>query len=392
MRRSRHALLSWVFALATIGACSSSDDADGAHSNTATGKDTGAEGSTSTDYGGRGSSATPSPVASDDGDESVAGSRGGDVPRDPSSEVAAPQGGTGQAGTLTAGVWDDNRNFDHFVRFRDATAQTLGSDALTFTREEVDAAKAAFAGPRAARQKLDLALVVDTTGSMGDELRYLQTELIAISRTMQEKYPAAEQRWALVFYRDQGDEYVTRVFDFQTDVEQVRTQLAAQSAAGGGDFPEAPDAAFAALDQLAWRSDAAVARVAFWVADAPHHAQRVAALQASIRDARKRDVHVYPVASSGVDELTELSMRSAAQLTGGRYLFLTDDSGVGNAHKEPTIPCYFVTRLDRAILRMVDAELTGTVTAPTAAEIIRSSGNVQDGVCTIAGGQQVSAF
>ena len=50
-------------------------------------------------------------------------------------------------------------------------------------------------------------------------------------------------------------------------------------------------------------------------------------------------------------------MRSAAQLTGGRYLFLTDDSGVGGEHKEPNIPCYFVTRLDHAILRMVDIEM-----------------------------------
>ena len=111
-----------------------------------------------------------------------------------------------------------------------------------------------------------------------------------------------------------------------------------------------------------------------------------------MRDAQKREVHVYPVASSGVDELTELSMRSTAQLTGGRYMFLTDDSGVGNAHKEPTIPCYFVTRLDRALLRMVDAELTGTVVAPAASEIIRSSGTIQDGVCTLAGGQQVRAL
>ncbi len=63
-----------------------------------------------------------------------------------------------------------------------------------------------------------------------------------------------------------------------------------------------------------------------------------------MRAARSLDVHIYPVASSGVDELTELTMRSAAQLTGGRYLFLTDDSGVGGAHMEPSIPCYFVTK------------------------------------------------
>ena len=30
----------------------------------------------------------------------------------------------------------------------------------------------------------------------------------------------------------------------------------------------------------------------------------------------------------------------------GRYLFLTDDSGIGNDHEEPRVPCYRVERLD----------------------------------------------
>ena len=95
----------------------------------------------------------------------------------------------------------------------------------------------------------------------------------------------------------------------------------------------------------------------------------------AVRAVRDAGVHLYPVASSGIDELTEHSMRSAAQLTGGRYLFLTDDSGVGGAHKEPTIPCYFVTRLDDAILRMVDIELSGVYHEPTTAEVMRTGGD-----------------
>ena len=297
-----------------------------------------------------------------------------------------------QAGTLTAGAWDDNRNFDFFLAYRDQKAQALGPSALAFAREEIEAAKLAYAGQRAPKQKIDVALMIDTTGSMGDELRYLQTELVAIATTVRAKYPDAGQRWSLVFYRDQGDEYVTRVFDFQADAEPVRQNLGAQSAGGGGDFPEAPDAAFAVLNKLSWRNDASVARVVFWVADAPHHADRAAALAEAVRATRKLDIHVYPVASSGLDELTELSMRSAAQLTGGRYLFLTDDSGVGSAHKEPTLPCYFVTRLDHALVRMVDAELSGTYTEPSASQVIRTSGNPQSGVCTLASGQQLQPF
>jgi hypothetical protein len=171
-----------------------------------------------------------------------------------------------------------------------------------------------------------------------------------------------------------------------------RDKLGMQSAGGGGDFPEAPDAALEAMAQLGWRSGDKVARLAFWVADAPHHNEKAEPMLKAIRGARELGVHLYPVASSGVDELTEVSMRSAAQLTGGRYLFLTNDSGVGGSHKEPTIPCYFVTKLNNAILRMVDIEMTGNYAEPAEADIIRTGGDPKDGSCELNGGETVEAF
>ena len=72
-------------------------------------------------------------------------------------------------------------------------------------------------------------------------------------------------------------------------------------------------------------------------------------------------------------------MRSAAQLTGGRYLFLTDDSGIGNAHAEPHIPCYQVQHLSTLVARMIRTELTGV--REEAQEVLRSVGNPSDGVC-----------
>ena len=293
---------------------------------------------------------------------------------------------------LTAGAWDDNRNFERFEKYRKQLKQQSLTGLLQTTDEEHAAAHDEFSKEQSAHEKLDIALVIDTTGSMGDEIRYLQSEFLALSSAIEKKYPNAEQRWALVVYKDQGDEYVTRWFDFRDSAEDFRDKLGMQSAGGGGDFPEAPDAALETMAQLAWREDAKVARLAFWVADAPHHNDKAQAMLKSIRGAREIGVHLYPVASSGVDELTEISMRSAAQLTGGRYLFLTDDSGVGGAHKEPSIPCYFVTKLDNAILRMVDVEMTGKYTEPAMDDIIRTSGKPENGTCNLQSGEKVQAF
>jgi hypothetical protein len=294
-------------------------------------------------------------------------------------------------GTLTAGAWDDNRNLDRFLDYRAELHGQQLPGLLDFNSEVHEAARVRAAQP-APRTTLDISLVVDTTGSMGDELRFLQTEFLALSSTIEASYPDAEQRWSLVVYKDEGDEYVTRWFDFRSDAEDFREHLAAQSASGGGDFPEAPEAALATMSQLAWRTSDATARLAFWVADAPHHGERAAAMKDAIVDAQAAGIHIYPVASSGIDDFTELAMRSAAQLTGGRYVFLTDDSGLGGEHKEPSIPCYFVTKLSDAIVRMVDIEMSGVYHEPSADQVLRTGGDPQRGACTLDSGQTAFAF
>jgi hypothetical protein len=318
----------------------------------------------------------------------------------PGAPPAVPGGSAGlppaavPPGLLTAGAWDDNRNFDRFLAYRSSlvTAQLPG--LLPFTTAEHRAAHADFANLGGPRQTLDVAFVIDTTGSMGDEIAYLQSEFLSISSTIRSRYPNAAQRWSLVLYRDDdpGDEYVTRWFDFRADPVEFQKHLAAQSAGGGGDFPESPEHGFERLNDLAWRTGSDTARLAFWVADAPHHEAKAGAMADALRATRSLGIHVYPVAASGVDELTEVSMRSAAQLTGGRYLFLTNDSGIGGDHKEPTIPCYFVTHLDVALLRMVDIEMSGTYREPAPSEIIRTGGDPRSGACTLASGEVTVVF
>ena len=348
-----------------------------------------ARGESAAKGGGAAASAGPTPTPSaSPAPPSGAASAAATPSTTPSSAPApSPRDGAGNAGpgVLTAGTWDDNRNYERFLDYRDEHAQLPG--VLSTDDAEHDSAHDEFSAIHGPRDTLDVALVIDTTGSMGDEIRYLQSEFQAITTSIADQFPNSTQRWALIVYRDEGDEYVTRSYDFSDDAGKFSKDLGGQLASGGGDFPEAPDAALAEMVQLDWRTDLSSARLAFWVADAPHHAKNAAAMTAAIRAARSIDVHVYPVASSGVDELTELTMRSAAQLTGGRYLFLTDDSGVGGAHKEPSIPCYFVTHLDQAILRMVEIELSGMYREPSQDQIIRRGGDPQNGTCKLASGE-----
>jgi hypothetical protein len=231
---------------------------------------------------------------------------------------------------------------------------------------------------------LDVALILDATGSMGDELEYLKVELRSIAREIHRAFPNVDQRFALVVYRDEGDEYVTRHFDFTSDLTRFERQLGRQRADGGGDYPEAMGAALVEAGALSWtpRGSGSAARVAFVVADAPPHAERAAASLEAADELRTQGVAIYPVAASGVADEAEFVMRAAAVLSGGEYLFVTDDSGVGDAHAEPHIPCYAVETLRDAMTRVVRAELAGHRIEADPRRTIRRVGQAQDGVCT----------
>jgi hypothetical protein len=86
---------------------------------------------------------------------------------------------------------------------------------------------------------LDLMFVFDTTGSMGDELSYLQTEFEDISKKVADQ----NTRYSVNFYRDEGDQYVVKSNEFTYDTDLVLKQLNREVADGGGDYPEAVDQA-----------------------------------------------------------------------------------------------------------------------------------------------------
>jgi hypothetical protein len=229
--------------------------------------------------------------------------------------------------------------------------------------------------------RFDLAIVLDTTGSMGDEIEFLKSELRAIVDHLRRGHGGLDIRLALVAYRDEGDIFVTHTYRFDGSVETMQAQLSSQSGDGGGDEPEAMDQALARAMTLDWR-DGAV-RSMMLVADAPPHDENVAKTWQIAEAARARRIQIVPVAASGVNPLAEYMMRAMAAATQSRFLFLTDDSGIGNPHAEPAIDCYLVTRLDTLVRRVLDSQISGRRIEPREGEVIRSVGDYQDGRCVL---------
>lgn len=203
---------------------------------------------------------------------------------------------------------------------------------------------------------IDIYFAVDATGSMGDEINYLKVELEDVIAQIKQNNPTLEMRFGSVFYRDEGDEYVTRPFQFTTDANSLISFISEQSANGGGDFPEAVHSALdVAITQNSW-NDNASARLIFLLLDAPpHYTQEViSSLEVNLIKAAEKGIKIIPVTASGIDKATEYLMRSIAILTNGTYVFITDDSGIGNDHLEPTIGEYEVEKLNELMVRLVD--------------------------------------
>lgn len=235
---------------------------------------------------------------------------------------------------------------------------------------------------------IDIAFVIDTTGSMGDEIVYLQDEIQDIVADVEQKFAGVSLRFALIVYRDEGDAYVVKHFDFTDSVAVFEADLDAHGADGGGDFPEAMDQALERIPQLGWRTGD-VARMAVLVADAPPHEEHAQATVDAFDPLRGLGIKLYPVAASGVDPRAEFLMRLGAQATGGRYMFLTDDSGIGGAHMEPTIPCYQVRKLTDVLVYQIASELSGERAPVPDEQVIREVGDPEGGVCTLDDGSEL---
>ena len=228
----------------------------------------------------------------------------------------------------------------------------------TLSSKEPVVNKVPVAAP-AKENAIDVAFMVDATGSMGDEIGFLKKDLEDIIKLVGEQC-TAKVRTGCVFYRDEDDGYITyttRTSQFTETVENTKKFIAGQEALGGGDWPEAVHTALeAGIQELNWNSDAR-SRVVFLVLDAPaHHEDAViASCQKSIAQYARMGIKIVPVSASGIDKGCEYLLRSFALGTNGTYVFITNDSGVGGEHIEATVGEYKVEKLRDLIARLIIA-------------------------------------
>jgi Mg-chelatase subunit ChlD len=186
---------------------------------------------------------------------------------------------------------------------------------------------------------LDIAFVLDTTGSMGEEINRLKSFIEIIYRNLAETKPKPLLRFSLVLYKDRGDEYVTRVVPFTADLDSFAAELDKVTAGGGGDEPEDLQSALQnAIQGLAWAPGGV--RLAFVVTDAPPHldyGQDYTYARAA-REAKAKGIRLHTIGTGSLNLAGEYVLRQLSQYTQGRYIFLTyGEAGESEGGKEGSV-------------------------------------------------------
>ncbi|MFO1110667.1 MAG: vWA domain-containing protein [Bradyrhizobium sp.] len=180
-----------------------------------------------------------------------------------------------------------------------------------------------------AKPAVEVAFVLDTTGSMGGLIEGAKRKIWSIATAIVDSNPDADIRMGLVAYRDIGDEYVTRKFELTTDIQDLYASLLELKARGGGDWPESVNEALdTAVNKMQWSDGGDVRRIVFLVGDAPPHMDYAQDTKypVTLKVAKQRDIIVNAVLAGNAAD-TERVWRDIAQNGNGRFIPIPQDGG-----------------------------------------------------------------
>lgn len=195
------------------------------------------------------------------------------------------------------------------------------------------------------KSRLDVAFCIDTTSSMEAEIETVKAEVTSVVKQLTSQKHHPKVRIGLVAYRDDGDDYITKVYPFNEDVQKVVKDIADLTADGGGDEPEAVDrGVHTALNELQWDQSKDAAKLLFVIGDAPAHPERASALTAEAKEAVNRGIRINTVGCDGLESSEGDGVRvfkEIARLTNGSYEPLTyQEELVDSKGKHATVVSY----------------------------------------------------
>jgi hypothetical protein len=213
------------------------------------------------------------------------------------------------------------------------------------------------------RENIDIMFVVDTTASMNDEIEFLKNEIKKVVEEVTSENTVSI-RVAILLYKDENELYKTLYSDFTSNIDDQVEFLANKIAYGGGDYEEAVADAMEEAVNKDWILKNST-NILVHFADAPCRDEEITDWYNASLELNKKGIRTISVASSGINKKTEYLMRSMTLITNGTYVYLTNDSRIGDEHMDATVDFDFVVEyLDECLIRLINGYQTGIMERP----------------------------
>ncbi len=214
-------------------------------------------------------------------------------------------------------------------------AFTLFVTILLLTGQDASPKSQTVTSPAPQSQAIiDVAFCLDTTGSMSGLLEGAKTKIWSIVNTISTAKPRPVLRIALVGYRDLQDTYVTRVYDFTTNLETMYGHLREFHADGGGDTPEHVNQALhESVNRLSWSKNPASLKIVYLVGDAPPHLDYQDGLDYKkiARRAASTGIIINTIQCGNLPN-TQQIWQEIARTAEGKYAAIDQTGGMVNIH------------------------------------------------------------
>lgn len=202
--------------------------------------------------------------------------------------------------------------------------------------------------------KIDIVFVIDTTGSMSDEIIQVKMHIKNIIEEIRNGTPKPDIRVGFVIYRDYADqetEYVYKIYLMTDDMELALLNLEEIEANGGGDENEVVTIGLdVAINEMNWRelddvslkydekqnpifSNSTVRRMMFLIGDAPPRTipfidpsgNTIVPMdyKENIKDAKEKRIVICTISGSGMNGEGIAIWKEIAEETFGEYEPLT---------------------------------------------------------------------
>ena len=201
---------------------------------------------------------------------------------------------------------------------------------------------------------LDIALLIDSTGSMAAEFANLQASLPHLVATLTTLSETVNLRLGLVAYNDQGKLGAVQVLDFTEDSAIFVEAIGNLTAVGGGDYPEAlAEGLNRAMFDLNWRTESR--KLLILIGDAPP--QPSSNFADMSQQAAAQNITIFTIGSDGLDEAGAAIFDQIAQTGNGRFFYITDTPENSPAIATAVYPPSQITHVFSAIVgEVLDAQ------------------------------------